>query len=341
MDHAVSPSGIYFIEKSSDDRDASFIIYADHGSDIFIKLCGRPDCMHSGSDCNAYVHQGSDICYYDGYLYVISGEGVYTEECSLIRMDPDGSDHVTVLDLTAYAEENGGDSIVCDRITEGACLFSIYRWEKTETDASGSYSLDSKTMGYHYYLLDGSMDGPVEAHTGGLACYSCGDVFLTYFPEPVNGGALGSYWDWDPVANEATFLTDHPGEPGWFGEEQGFYFMDGAIHRLTYGTQKDEIMVDTGLEGDYYAMFFPDCVVVASNEWGSSDKNLYIYDWSFRLLDTVRVNVAQHTRTQDILIAETADRLILSDNTGSKPMYYIEKEDLGSGNLEVHEFDHL
>ena len=70
-------------------------------------------------------------------------------------------------------------------------------------------------------------------------------------------------------------------------------------------------------------------------------KNLYIYDWSFRLPDTVRVNVAQHTRTQDILIAETADRLILSDNTGSKPMYYIEKEDLGSGNLEVHEFDHL
>lgn len=117
--------------------------------------------------------------------------------------------------------------------------------------------------------------------------------------------------------------------------------MDGAVHRLTYATQKDEIMVDTGLEGDYYAMFFPDCVVVASSEWGSSDKNLYIYDWSFRLLDTVRVNVAQHTRTQDILIAETADRLILSDNTGSKPMYYIEKEDLGSGNLEVHEFDHL
>lgn len=86
VDHAVSPSGIYFIEKPSDSSDASFIIYADHGSDTFIKLCGRPDRMHSGPDRNAYVRQGSDICYYYGYLYVISGEGQLTEACSLIRM---------------------------------------------------------------------------------------------------------------------------------------------------------------------------------------------------------------------------------------------------------------
>ena len=189
-----------------------------------------------------------------------------------MQSDPDGSDHVTVLDLTAYAEGNDGNSIVCDRISEGACLFSVYRWDKTMLDVSGSHELKPSHAGSYCYLLDGSMDEPVEAHTGGVPCYNCGDVFLTYFPEPVNGGALGSYWDWDPVTNEATFLTDHPGEPGWFGEEQGFYFMDGAVHRLTYATQKDEIMVDTGLEGDYYAMFFPDCVVVASSEWGSSDK---------------------------------------------------------------------
>lgn len=338
-DHAVSPTGIYFIDKPSENSDGSYIIYADNGSDTFIKLCGRPDCTHSGPDCNAYVYQGSDICYKNGYLYVISGEGQYTEQCSLIRMDPDGSDHVTVLDLTAFAKENNGDSIVCERITEGFCLFSVYRLEKTATDEFGSYNVDSKHTGYYYYMLDGSMEGPVGAHTGGIACYSCGDVFLTYIPGTLEDGDFGTYWDWDPITNEATFLTDHPGQPGWFGEEQGFYFMDGAIHRLTYATQTDEIMVVTGLEGDYYAMFFPDCVVVASDAvFGSSDKNLYFYNWSFELLDTVQIDVGERMRTEEILVAETADRLILSDSMGIRPKYYIDKADIGTGNVEIHEF---
>lgn len=340
FDHAVSPTGIYFIDRPSAESDASYIIYADHGSDTFIKLCGRPDCTHSGGDCNAYVHQGSDICYKDGYLYVVSGEGQYTEDCSLIRMEPDGSDHVTVLDLTAFAAENGGNSIVCDRITEGFCLFSVYRWEKSEEDAFGGYDLATKHAGYYYYMLDGSMETPVKAYTGGIACYSCDDVFLTYVP----GGApgeLGAYWDWNPSTNEATFLTDHPGHPGWFGEEQGYYFMDGAIHRLTYATKTDEIMVDTGLKGDYYAMFFPDCVVVASDKRGASDKNLYFYNWSFELLETVIVEVGEHIRTEDVVIAETSDRLILSDSEGIRPKYYIDKADLGSGNVEIHEFNYV
>ena len=339
-DHAVSPTGIYFIQKPSEFGDASYIIYADNGSDTFIKLCGRPDCTHSTPDCNAYVYQGSDITYKDGYLYVISGEGQTTESCRLLRMNPDGSNHVELLDLVAFAKENGGNSIVCERMTDGYCLFSIYRWEVTQGEQIGSSSMKPIHTGYYYYKLDGSMKEPAKAHTGGLACYDCGDVFLTYFPEAQNGGALGSYWDWDPVTNEASFLTDHPGQPGWFGKEQGFYFMDGAIHRLTYATGTDEIMVDTGLEGDYYAFFFPDCVVVASDEDNSSDKNLYIYNWSFDLLDTVSINVPSTDRTQDMLVAETAERLILAGSYRGMPRYYINKAELGTGDVKLHKFQY-
>lgn len=46
----VSPRGVYFVAEADNARN-SYILYADHGSDTFIKLCGRSDCTHSGPDC--------------------------------------------------------------------------------------------------------------------------------------------------------------------------------------------------------------------------------------------------------------------------------------------------
>ena len=70
------------------DMQNSFLLYGDHGSDTLVKLCGRPDCDHTGQDCNAYFPQsGSSVCYYDGYLYVTTIGG----GAKLYRMNPDGS----------------------------------------------------------------------------------------------------------------------------------------------------------------------------------------------------------------------------------------------------------
>ena len=337
--HAVSPSGVYFFYPETEGSKDTYVTYADNGSDTFIKLCGRPDCTHNTPDCNAYIYDGSFLSYYGGYLYAISGDhSAIDDTCALIRMDPDGSNHITVMDLTAYAKEIGKDyaEIVC--ITEGICLFSVYMWDVTEF--VGGTGREPKHQGYYYYKLDGSMDKPAEASTGGIACYSCGDVFLTYDPASVNGGSYGSYYDWDADTNSATFLTDHPGEPGWFGSNEGYYFKDGYICRLTYATQKEEFMVDTGLEGDYFLCAFPDCLVLAANESPSTDHNLYIYNWSFELLDTVRIPNPTSNRTHFMLIAETADRLILTDKDLGAPKYFINKSELGTGNVEIHAFEY-
>ena len=69
--HAVSPTGVYYLYGAMMETD-TFILYSDLGSDQFVKLCGRPDCLHSGEDCNAYVKNGGYICYYQGYIYVFS-----------------------------------------------------------------------------------------------------------------------------------------------------------------------------------------------------------------------------------------------------------------------------
>ena len=70
----VSPQGTYFLTEVDSARNC-YILYADHGSDTFVKLCGRADCLHSDPDCNAYIYAGSFLSYYNGYLYAVSGLG--------------------------------------------------------------------------------------------------------------------------------------------------------------------------------------------------------------------------------------------------------------------------
>ena len=62
--YAISPTGIYYLQKDFSDFSNNYIWYCDHGSDTFVKLCGRADCNHDNTDCNAYVYEGSVHIFY-------------------------------------------------------------------------------------------------------------------------------------------------------------------------------------------------------------------------------------------------------------------------------------
>lgn len=129
---AVSPTGTYFVKASPTPTDGTptNIMYVDHGSDRIIKLCGRPDCTHTTTDCNSYTFDANHLCFYSGYLFLISGGGLATQ-CILTRMDADGSNHVSVLDLDQFAKEHGGDYADCDMMNDGVLLFSTYYDKET------------------------------------------------------------------------------------------------------------------------------------------------------------------------------------------------------------------
>lgn len=337
----VSPTGTYFLcgNVPGDTPAHPVILYMDHGSDVGIKLCGRPDCTHETTDCNAYVKGGSHLTYHDGYLYAISGgydDQDDNENCKLIRMDPDGTDRVELYDFRAFAKENGADYAHCQMITEGYLIFATAKWVST-----GENTMEARTDEVYLYKLDGSMEIPQVLKNDGWILHNCGDVTLTYFPTSENGGSFGSYWDWDPTTDSLTFLTDHPGQPGYFAEEEAYYFKDGAICRLTYETQEEEILVQTGLDGDYMAIFLPDCIVLVSDAVRQiEDKNLYFYNWDFQLVDTVQIPCPEDMfMVRDAIMAETAERIFLTDQTSSGiPSYYIDKSELGTGDLALHRF---
>ena len=349
-DYAVAPNGVYFIYNLLHSEEygfhPTFILYSDYGSDTFIKLCGRADCDHNNPDCNAYIDEGNNISYYEGYIYAISGMGGTMESydgigCSLIRMDMDGSNRVTILDLDQFAQDLGYDYAACSMIDSGECLFGVYEWVE-ESAGPNEQVFTSEQVKFYRYALDGSMSEPkpIEAVSGLL--YHCGDVFLTLMNGTQNGG-YGEYdfslANWDMETDTLAYLSDHPGIAGFYGKEYGYYFRDGAVIRLNYETREEERIIETGLVGEYFAKFFPDCIVVASKEMGvNADNQVYIYNWNYELVDTVKLPF-YGIKYYNSLIAETAERLIFTtDSTYNVPKYYIEKSELGSGNAEVHAF---
>lgn len=330
---AVSPQGTYFLAEADPAKNC-YILYADHGSDTFIKLCGRPDCSHSGRDCNAYVYSGRFLSYYNGYLYVVSGLGGGDR---LIRMNPDGSNHVTVLEFQKFAKEHNAEGASFEMISKGICTFSLYNYTEKEMEVNGrleTYLVPVFLCGY-MYKLDGSIPEPQKTKGGATPFYHCGDVFFSIADSEITDGC-DSVWDWDPETDSYTYLTEYPKIPGYYGPEEAYYFRDGAIVRLNYTTQTEEILIDTGLEGEYYLFCFPECMVVASRTAGA-DKNLYVYNWANELVDTVE-GPESYDAMDRLLLAETAERFIFSNSWDGLPLYYINKADLGTGNAKLHSF---
>lgn len=340
VSQAVSPTGVYFMEKSGGTK-GDFILYGDHGSDTLIRLCGRADCNHNDEDCNAHLARGSALSYYNGQLYGVSGSGS-EEQCTLVRMNPDGSEHVTVLDILAFVREQGGDYIQQECISDGILLFDAYHWVEYDDGDPNTYAAEGTYLRPYYYRLDGSMSVPEIANLEGMSLNDIPSGFLVWGPEAQNGTEYGCVLDWDPETNTATYLTDHPGQPGWFDNTQAFYHSNGAIRRLDIAAGTTEIMAQTGLEGDHFLFAFPDCIVLTCRSEEASDNDvIHVYNWAFEKVDSVKLPTRNNAIGEDLLIAETAERFILTDKFLGNPLYYIEKIELGTGNVQIHEFKYF
>lgn len=336
--------GFYYVSLASNASPNCYILYSDNGSDMVIKLCGRADCTHDTTDCNAYV--GSTcfaISCWNGYLYAVYEEYVESignHNLILCRMNLDGSNRVVVRDLHQFAQDKGfaqedeREYASYELMTDGYLNFAIGHYEKQPDDTLLPVWDES-----YYFALDGSMAEPKVVESEVAYLYSCGDVILS-LGEAQHGATYGGYYDWHPETDTATYLCDHPGQPGWFGETEAYYYKDGGVYRLTYATGTEEKLFDTGLTGKYYAIVLPDCLIVASSDFENlSDKNLYIYNWDYKLVDTIAITYPLMCYMVDeAVVAETAERIILTNSTRGLPMYYIQKAELGTGNAKIHAF---
>ena len=89
------------IYKLSTDRSA--ILFYDKASGISGPLCGKPDCSHTGTDCNAYVSNGHSIQYY-GSLYIVAADvNTFPVETWLWKCDLSGGNREKIRKLDSDA----------------------------------------------------------------------------------------------------------------------------------------------------------------------------------------------------------------------------------------------
>ena len=330
-------TGVYFLCR--DIQGDSFLLYGDHGSDTLVKLCGRPDCNHTGQDCNAYFSStGTSVCYYDGYLYVttISGRSV-----KLFRINPDGSDRIEVMDSSGVSPGPGYTGSSDAMAWNGVFSFSLFKIDEEGNEETKSY----------YYLLDGSMDGAEEIDSGigwisdGQQCITAGQA------QSGVAGQRGLYL-WDPYTNHSVHLVDRPpNSTGYWGTETAYYMQKGVVYQQDYADGSSQAVFDTGLKGECRLSCTPDYIIVSEHipteseleeqpdlEFTSKVPTLYIYSWDFELLEQVEMPHPVKIWTDDMLCGETEDRLILAAQLFGVPEYYIKKSDIGTGNVEIHPY---
>ena len=328
-DIEVTDSGIYVLCNAGFGR--SYLLYADHGSDTFVKLCARPDCEHSNRQCNAYFESSSGL-YYDGsHLFV--GE----QSASVVKvyqLDPDGGNRTVVMDNADVRKGYRYSSSVT--IRNGVCTFSLGKLENgNETETA------------FYFKLDGSMEQPEQAPAGYSFSYDDGRNILMVGPGKHAEQFQSGRYLWEPDTNTAQWIVDQPERYYGYVSVNGIYYMDGG--QLCFrpaGTEEREVLFDTGLDGEYELEAYPDFFVVRDTvlwwkegrEEASLDgQTLRFYTWDFEYLGACEIDypVDGSRIYEKIITGETKDRLYLAAYERGVPQYYIDKSDFG-GEIKIH-----
>lgn len=317
--------GVYVLTDRGD-----WILFADHDSDSFVKLCARPDCTHNDYDCNASLRNCQSICWYDGYLYVTSGGGTI----QLHRIDPDGFNRVKVMDTTSIS--GGYSGSYGSYLYNGVMIFTLYKLDDNGKEVSKTF----------YYKLDGSMEEPqplegyLEYRSDGVNILLSGDSRTNELPN------MGIY-RWNPETKESSYLTDIQGTlKGYFAQDAYYYILDGIICKEDYDTGTVTQLLDTGLEGCHRLHAFTDLLVITDDiSWEETleggfmtSQTLRFYNWDFEYLDEISIDypVPASYLYPDIISGETESRIYLTAHYYGLPEYYIEKSEIGTDAFAIH-----
>ena len=324
-------TGVYVLYFTQETH--SVLLYCDHDSDIFVPLCSRPDCTHNDEKCDAWYEGGINVCYYEGYLYIVENDtSSGAQNFLLLRVDLDGRNRKVVMESADTIRGYSASSGVV--IMNGMFLFGLLK-----LDAQGQ---ESKSL--FYYCLDGSMDAP-ELAPEFLPMASDGDTPLFYGESMENPDNVAIY-TWQPGQQEQ-YLTEADEEYNrvYYRADYFYKLIDNKLYRIEYGTLEQTMLFDTGLEGDHILRCFPDCIVImdGSPNYDPNSANLpqtmRFYDWNFNSLGETTVNYEKNIDREKIICGETENRILLRSDNSFIPRYYIDKAEFGTGNITLHEFE--
>ncbi len=320
--------GIYYLchnipfEIGTDSTGAStyayrdFLFFSEHDSNVMIKLCGRPDCLHIDETCNAcFENAVGGVSYYNGYLYV-AVETLDTSLLSLYRLDINGENRVKVMDLGELAAGYSGMSRAM--VTNGVFSFSLSKIDSV----TGQKVNDS-----FFYKLDGSMNKPKKSDNMGFPIGNDGENFMTL------AGTTVCLYQFDTDTRKDLFdMALYSG--CYYGRSASYALKDSKVVKIKHDNNSEEVIFDTGLGDGYFARFFPDCIVLI--EQSSPISSFYFFNWSGENLGKLTIEVPIGLVAEAMTGGESRDRIMIRTSQASIPEYYIEKSDFGTEKIELH-----
>lgn len=321
----------YMLEGKLMEGNDFFLFFAPHNSDQVIKLCGRPDCTHNTKDCNANFEEAvGGVTYYDGHLYIPVSQWEDAQLFDLYRVDPDGTNRVKVGSFADRSQYSGWTSVV---IIDGVFTYVLKRIDNVT---------GKEVFERFYYALDGSMEEPLMAENR----FSHINQDLMDVKSRQDGDKVRHMiYSVDIRNDEWTLVFDAMDYgQGYWGKEAGYVLKDHAVVKVHYEDSREEVLFETGLEGEYYPRFFPDCIVLTQTADAEGNvpeiPMVYFYSWEGDFLGELPIDFDYTVPSVMAIMGggETRDRIYLWTKMSSLglPTYYIEKSDFGTGDIELH-----
>lgn len=345
----LSETGIYTVCR---EKTGFYVLYCDLHSDTFVKLCGRPDCPHNNSDCDANL--GFDFTpplgYYQEALYYIRPQTMIADDLAppaLMRMDKDGRNK-RELTYCCPKEETDLNGLGGFQFAQGYVEGNFSKVnERGEVEIHYRYtSLESPDVFRENALISGLPgDQPVYrniyASDGeGIICQE--DPFHLKHEEPMQ-----KIYSWDPVSDSLREIGEIPAAPGVFNRHTGYYFENGYAMQWDYEKKTGIPLFDTGIKENALLVPFPDCIAVYDYHGFLSEKpsdgvtvSFRFFDWNYAFLGECQLKIAEpQTFYGNHIFGETEDRILIIKNPiTALPDYYINKSDFGSGEIVLNEY---
>lgn len=323
--------GSYFVEtdQACYNLESGMIYFAPAGSRNFSPLCNRPDCTHNNEDCNAYG--GVALGYYDEKLYsvVIEGEGP-----QLVTMDLDGTNHAAVCNLLLplYPDGQRGGS------------YSFYFY-----DGYVYYVIRRGLHGYPMHLvrtnlITGETEEPwkdavtPEMSGGRFSQFNDGCWYMQMDVTPSDGEIQSMIVRADPETGTIEKILDNPDGitiRGWWVEESTVFYSEQGLCELDLRNGENTCQVAFTGDVNYRAMYDTAYIYAHPSTENTALRTMYIYSRDYKLLDSVALSneLFYVTATDDAVFFGT-----YAEN-GYHISFYINKSDIGSGNLELIPID--
>ncbi|HOD93762.1 MAG TPA: hypothetical protein PL054_07795 [Clostridia bacterium] len=318
-----TPYGTYFSSRDS------YIYYSEKGNTKYIKLCNKPDCNHNTVDCNAYI-KWYKIGYYDKKIYYITGN---TLNC----MDMDGSNHRNVKALYEGYDNNFG------YFHNGYYYYVI-----TKGGSIGAFGNEDNNL-YRVKVDDDSAPEIVLTNDAILRLYMFTIVGDNIYIIEFNADAtkVASLYSFSTISKKWTILTDNWVGAGayYLDDDKGYCYMRNiGFYEYDLTTNEMNLVKPTELDdiGTCSAFYYPDYIYLIhynSNPPSYQNQILYIYDRDYNLIDSIKFDKVYGKSTSGGFIGDVDKYVIFSSNYNEKPDFYIDKSEIGTGNLMFHKIE--